>query len=181
MLIRKIILCLLAVATLTGLMQGAEQAAKKKVLCTTFPIYQITRNITQGRDAVEVSLMIPAGMGCPHDYALTPQDMKKIAEADILIANGLGMEEFLGAPVKKANSNVIIIDSSKSIDGILYMKGADEEDEKEAKNEKHEQGHHQGQNPHLFASPRMAARLALNIAEGLSKTDANGAALQKER
>ncbi|MGA2173251.1 MAG: metal ABC transporter substrate-binding protein [Sedimentisphaerales bacterium] len=182
MLIRKIIPCLLALAMLTGLTQGAEQAAKKRVLCTTFPIYQITRNVTQGRDAVVVSLMIPAGMGCPHDYALTPQDMKKIAEADILVVNGLGMEEFLGAPIGKANPNVIVIDSSKGIKGTLYMTGEDEEDEKEAKNEQHEEGHHhhEGPNPHLFASPRMAAQLAINIAEELSKTDANGAALYKK-
>jgi ABC-type Zn uptake system ZnuABC Zn-binding protein ZnuA len=37
--------------------------------------------------------------------------------------------------------------------------------------------HHGGVNPHLFASPRMAAKLALNIAAGLSKFDPEGAAL----
>ena len=36
--------------------------------------------------------------------------------------------------------------------------------------------HHTGVNPHLFASPRMTARLAMNIATELSKVDPNGAA-----
>ena len=36
-----------------------------RVLCTTFPIYQITRNVAQGRSAVHVDLMVPAQLGCP--------------------------------------------------------------------------------------------------------------------
>ena len=43
----------------------------------------------------------------------------------------------------------------------------------------HEHGHHHhhaGVNPHLFASPRMTAKLAMNIAAELSKADPNGAA-----
>ena len=69
-----------------------------KVLCTTFPVYQITRNVTVGVPGIQVELMIPARLGCPHNYSLTPDDMRKIASADTLVINGLGMEEFLGTP-----------------------------------------------------------------------------------
>ncbi|MBU0990852.1 MAG: metal ABC transporter substrate-binding protein [Proteobacteria bacterium] len=98
---------------------GKAKAAEQTVLATTFPIYQIVRNITQGRDGIKVELMLPSQMGCPHDYALTPQDMQKLAKADILVVNGLGMEEFLGAPVKKANPNIRVIDSSTGIQETL--------------------------------------------------------------
>ena len=70
--------------------------AQTRVLATTFPVYQIVRNITQNVPDVEVQLMLPAQAGCPHDYALTPQDMSKLAQADILVLNGLGLEAFLG-------------------------------------------------------------------------------------
>ena len=50
--------------------------AQTRVLATTFPVYQIVRNITQNVPDVEVQLMLPAQAGCPHDYALTPQDMR---------------------------------------------------------------------------------------------------------
>jgi len=73
-------------------------APEQTVLATTFPIYQIARNVTQGRDGVKVDLMMPSQQGCPHDYALTTQDMQKLAKANILVVNGLGMEDFLGAP-----------------------------------------------------------------------------------
>lgn len=170
--------------------------AELNVLCTTFPIYQIARNVAQGREGVDLQLMLPAGMGCPHDYALTPQDMRKLAGADVLVANGLGMEEFLGAPVQAANSKIVVVDSSAGIPDLLEYapepretaeepgRGHDAEQdhdpnaEAEHGHEEHDHAHHhhhEGVNPHLFASPRQAARIALNVAAGLSKVDPEGA------
>jgi ABC-type Zn uptake system ZnuABC Zn-binding protein ZnuA len=137
--------------------------------------------------------MIPANLGCPHDYALTPQDMQKLAAAEVLVVNGLGMEEFLGAPVRKANPKIILIDSSKNISGILdypeedghthekaaskHSHGKKGDKDKKSKHSHHEHDHHGGPNPHLFASPRMAAQLAANIATELSAIDPSNAAL----
>ena len=159
--------------------------AELNVLCTTFPIHQIARNVAQGRPGVDLQLMLPAGMGCPHDYALTPQDLRKIAAADVLVVNGLGLEEFLGAPVATANPDVETIDSSAGIPDLLEYahehSEAEEECDHEAEadpgHEEHDHGHprHAGVNPHLFASPRQAARIALNVAAGLSKADPEGA------
>ena len=87
------------------------------------------------------------------------------------MVNGLGMEEFLGAPVESANPNITILDSSAGIPNLLsYAHEHHPEGEEEA-----EEHPHEGVNPHLFVSPRMSGRLALNIAEGLSKKDPEGA------
>ena len=156
---------------------GATLArAELNVLCTTFPIYQIARNVAQGRAGVDLQLMLPAGMGCPHDYALTPQDLRKIAAADVLVVNGLGLEEFLGAPVLAANPGIEIVDSSAGIRDLLEYAHDPHEAEDERGHEDHDHAHpHEGVNPHLFASPRQAARIALNVAAGLSKADPEGA------
>jgi ABC-type metal ion transport system, periplasmic component/surface adhesin len=144
---------------------------KIRILAATFPVYQIARNISQGVDGVEVNLMIPAEMGCPHDYALTPQDMRKLADADVLIVNGLGMEDFLGAPVSKANPRLKIIDSSLGIDKVIpYSDSEHAGDDHETTANGH------AANPHLFASPRMAALLAANIAGNLAGIHPAGAA-----
>ena len=175
------------------LFRQTEASAEKtlKVLASTFPLYQITRNLTAGASGIEVDLMIPAQMGCPHDYALTPQDMRKLAKADMLIINGQGMEEFLGAPLQKANPALKIIDSSQGIGQILQYTEMeqDSEDHHDGKGKhsheehlhkgahdkgEHEQ-HHGGPNPHLFASPRMAALLAGNIAKALAEFHPPGA------
>ena len=151
------------------LMCGAA-LAQTRVLATTFPVYQIVRNITQNVPDVEVQLMLPAQAGCPHDYALTPQDMSKLAQADILVLNGLGLEAFLGSPSARAQKELHTIDSSKGISGLLPYTDA------EAAHEEHEGHHHGGMNPHLFASPRMAAQMTRSIAGQLADLDPANAA-----
>ena len=166
----------------------ARAEATRHILTSTFPLYQITRNITQGVEGISLELMIPAGLGCPHDYALTPQDMRKLAKTELLIINGLGMEEFLGAPLKKANAKLQIIDSSRGITP-LPMPGDEEHDgHHEGHADTEEEHHHAGPNPHLFASPAMAALLTENITQDLAQAfpdkalqlQANGAAYSKQ-
>ncbi len=162
----------------------------KKVLCTTFPVYQITRNVTEGVPGIQVELMIPARLGCPHNYSLTPDDMRKIASADTLVINGLGMEEFLGAPLLRANPEIVTINSSEGIGELLKFGNAALEehlgdkvhrDGDDHNSEAEETGHdHNGINPHLFASPRMAAKMAVNIAIGLSEIYPESAGIFKE-
>ncbi len=166
---------LLAVASFGCSKQAApaeKDGTKIRVLCSTYPIYLFTRTVAAGCKNLQVDLMIPAGMGCPHDYALTPQDMQKIATADVFVANGLGLEDFLGPTFKNANPRVKVIDTSAGIGDLIQIK---EETSPDAAT--HEGHHHHGPNPHLFAAPRMAARLVGNIGEALARTDAAEAGL----
>lgn len=204
--IRLAAMLTLALTIIGGAATAQDTAAPSdlKVLCTTFPVYLITKNVTAGREGLDLQLMISASLGCPHDYALTPQDMQKIARAGVLVINGLGMEEFLGAPIKNANPNIRIVDSSAGIkDTLNYTSEHHHHGEKEEAEEAHEEHHdgeseahegehheeangehhhhhHSGVNPHLFASPRMVAKMATNIAEGLAAADPAGAALYRK-
>ncbi len=172
-----IILSILATALCCLAGFGAEAP---KLLCTTFPVYQLARNVTAGRSGLSLELLLPAGLGCPHDYALTPQDMRKLAGAGVLLVNGLGLEEFLGAPVQKANPQLQILDSSAGLDGLLHLDGSGHNHAACGAGCQDHAGHKHGEtavNPHLFASPRQAARLALNIAAALGRLDPEGAPL----
>ena len=178
---RKVILlgticCALGLALL-GFQQQAtkDESIKKAIVATTFPIYQITRNVVKDRDGVSVELLLPSQLGCPHDYALTPQDMQKLAKGHVLVVNGLGLEKFLGAPVSNANSNLIIIDSSEGIGETLqYAEGESCSACKTCEQAGADT------NPHLFVSPRMVAKLAVNIATKLSKADPEGEGVYTE-
>jgi ABC-type Zn uptake system ZnuABC Zn-binding protein ZnuA len=158
-----------------GCSGGAEPAGTNKplrVLTSTYPMYLFTRSVTAGSETVAVEPMLPGNMGCPHDYVLTPQDMQKIARADVFVVNGLGLEEFLGSPVSHANPKIRLLDTSKGITNVTKLTP---EEGGEAGDEHH---HHHGDiNPHLFASPRMAAKIVRNIAAELSKLDPAGAEL----
>jgi len=168
----------------------SAQAAAKRILCTTFPVFQITRNVTAGVDGIEVELMIPARLGCPHNYSLTPGDMRKIASADILVINGLGMEEFLGAPLYEANPELVTVNSAEGIEGLLEFghseSGEHPGDDKHMEDQDpdsapEETAHsHSDLNPHLFASPGMAVKLTVNITEGLAGIYPDGAGTFRE-
>jgi ABC-type Zn uptake system ZnuABC Zn-binding protein ZnuA len=168
-------MALLALLVCTGFAGESAPTKKTQILCTTFPIFQIARNVTQGRDGIALSLMLPAGLGCPHDYALTPQDMRRMSSAQILVANGLGLEEFLADAAVKGNTNLVVVDTSRGITGLLDY--TEDDDHDEPAGHAHE---HEGHNPHLFASPRMVAKIAVNIAAALAKADPAGRALYEK-
>ncbi|WP_084503413.1 metal ABC transporter substrate-binding protein [Desulfatirhabdium butyrativorans] len=156
-------------------MSRAETAVRK-ILCTTYPLHLITRNITEGRADVIVERLLPSQLGCPHDYVLTPQDMKRLEKADVLIINGLGLEEFLSIPLKKINPNLKVIDSSKGISDLLPDTEAHDHHHAEGKKGPSAANDPQHEfNPHLFASPKEAARIAATIASSLSAIDPEGA------
>ncbi len=144
----------------------------RKILTSTFPVYQMTRNITAGESGVVVELLLPARLGCPHDYALTPQDMQKLRQAEVLIINGLGLEEFLGAPLQRAHPGLTIIDSSRGLDEILSYRDGSEKAAKQDHDHDHDHDHDMAAtNPHLFASPHMATQQVLTIAAELARLD----------
>lgn len=179
---------LMAVCALmpTGALAGDK--GKLTVLVDTFPIHQITMNVVAGDSGVNVELLLSPELGCPHNYVLTPADMRKIAGADVLVTNGLELDSFLNSANLRANTKLRGVDSSVGIGGILQYDEAGEGDGDHAEEEgRHggakQTGHdhqekdshkvkdthaHAGANPHLFASPLMAAKLAVNIAIKLS-------------
>ena len=129
---------------------------KVDVLCSFFPIYLFTKNIVGDRPDVNVTLMVPAAMGCPHDYDLTPADVKKLAGADIFVMNGGGLEEFGREQVEKENPGIVIVDASHGIEGIAFADdheaehshgvahdhkhGHDDDADHDDKGERHEDG-----------------------------------------
>lgn len=137
---------------------SAGAAEPLRVLTSFLPMEIFTRNVVGDTPGVIVESMLPASMGCPHDYALTPGDMKKIASADLFIANGLGMEDFLGEPVRRANRKIRIVETSAAVLPIRDAHG------------------HGDVNPHAWVSPRNAILQVREIEKALSSARPAGAA-----
>lgn len=125
-----------------------------RILATTFPVYQFTANVCHTARNVEVELLIPAAAGCPHDFALKPADLKKIADANIIVINGAGLEEFLTKPLASMHKKPEILDAGLNVPVLGEADG----------NSDHV-------NPHIFASPANAALMVANIATRLSILD----------
>lgn len=82
----------------------------------------MTSNITQGAQNIELVNMTDISVGCLHDYALSTQDMKKLEKAEVVIQNGLGLENFMDK-ILDTYSNIQIIDSSKNITNRIEENG----------------------------------------------------------
>ncbi len=142
--------------------------AEVNILCTTTPVTLLTKAVIDGINGYKVTTMLPAAVGCPHDYALTPQDMRKLAKADVIIVNGLGMEDFLEGAIPRVNRKALVIDSSKGAKGLLPFCDSEEECSEHGHEHRHEHKHEHAWNEHLFAAPGTAAELVRRIAEELS-------------
>lgn len=126
----------------------ARAAGTLRVLTSFLPMEIFTRNVVGDTPGVAVASMLPASTGCPHDYALTPGDMKKIASSDLFVANGFGMEEFLGEPVRRANPGIRIVETARTVIPIRGGRG--------------------DVNPHAWVSPRNAILQVREIEKALS-------------
>ena len=135
----------------------AAAAPPLRVLASFSPMHIFTLNVVGDTPGVSVEMMLPASLGCPHDYALTASDMRKIAGADLFIANGMGMETFLDAVVRKANPRIRVIETSSSVKPLRAP------DEKE-----HAAHANEGANPHTWVSPKNAILQVRAIEKALS-------------
>lgn len=100
-------------------LQGASAAETTRVVTSFYPVYIATLNVTAGVPGVEVHNLTSPHIGCLHDYQLTAGDVRKLADADLLLANGAGMESFLGKVQEQAPSLRVFEVS----DGIPLMDG----------------------------------------------------------
>lgn len=169
---RKVLPLILAICLISLVVVNCtfavDQNKHLNVLCSFHPIYVFAQNVVANSKNVTLDCLLPPNIG-PHDYALTPGDMKRLAKADLFIINGLEVEEFLGKAVSEANPNLKVIDTSEGIKPIA-TRGAEEN---------HKEEHHGKYNPHIWASPKSAIIQVRNIQKALSTADPANTVLYK--
>ncbi len=97
-----------------------------QVVTTFLPITQFTKAVAG--DRAEVVQLLPTNTG-PHDFQSKPSDVQAVANADVLIKNGLEVEFFLDSLIENAaNSDLVTIDSSEDIVALASDGAHGEED-----------------------------------------------------
>lgn len=146
----------------------SEETQRLKVITTFIPVTNFTKAVAG--DRAEVTQLLPTNVG-PHDYQAKPEDVQKLARGNVLVKNGLGMEEFLENLLKNAeNANLKVIDSSKDIQPIANQEKHDHDHEKTSE-AKHDHG---AFNPHIYLDPKRAIKQVENIRDGLITADPEG-------
>ncbi|MDX1523284.1 MAG: zinc ABC transporter substrate-binding protein, partial [Anaerolineae bacterium] len=135
---------------------------KLKVLATTSIIGDLIHNVAG--DRVDLTVMLPLGAD-PHTFSPAPQDVAAVAEAQVVVINGLGFEEFLGQVIANAGGQAVIVDSSRGVETTAPAATP---------------GHGRaetGADPHIWMSPVNVMAMVQTIEVALSTLDpANAAA-----
>jgi len=124
----------------------STQTTLPKVLAVESFLADITKNVSGSR--LEIDTLVPLGLD-PHSFEPSPGDIAKIAESDILITNGAGLEEWLKDSITGANEKIIIVECSKGLEGL---KG----------------------DPHFWLDPNLAKVYVQNIRDALIESDPQG-------
>ena len=161
---KKIFSLLLALTlVLASCTQRQPEHQDLHILCTTYPLYLFTTAVTEGAENVEVSLLVNSQTSCLHDYTLTVADMKAIEGADVIVINGVGLEDFMSAALEQ--SSAAVIDASAGVELLPAFEYGEHEGH----------SHEEEFDPHLWMDPHRAGQMVENIADALADLEANHA------
>ena len=151
----KAALVLVLVFSTAACNEKAEQPQGLKVVATTNILGDVVRNIVAEDGSVEV--LIPIGAD-PHDFQPSARQIATVATADLVIANGLGLEEGLLDVLESAVSDgVNVIFLGELLDPLPFNDSGSHD---------HESDDHES-DPHIWMDPDRMAIAAQIIGESL--------------
>ena len=144
----------LSIATLalgvTACAGGSDDSAadgdKIKLVASTSIWGSIAEDITEGRDDVEVTTILSSKDDDPHEYEATARDIATVKDADIVVANGAGYDNWLTDNVEEGTPLV----TAQPLAEAHHHHHGDEHGEEHAHDEHdHEhEGHEHGEEGH---------------------------------
>jgi zinc/manganese transport system substrate-binding protein len=144
--------CWLICLALTGIAFAAHAQDRANVVASFSILGDFVRNV--GGDRVDVTALVGPN-GDVHVYTPPPADARKIAEAKLLVVNGLGLEGWLPRLVQSSGGKATIVEASNGIVPLEVGAAAD---------------------PHAWQSVANAKIYVANIRDALDAADPVGAA-----
>lgn len=138
---------------------ASSDSADISIIASFYPLYEFTKEI--GQNKINVSLLVPPGIE-PHDWEPTVNDLQKMHQADLIVINGIGFENWVD-DIDIVNSDVSIVDTSNGIsiiDNTLFDQDS-------------EHNVHLNGDPHIWLNPVMAKIQVTNIVNALISIDPN--------
>jgi ABC-type Zn uptake system ZnuABC Zn-binding protein ZnuA len=127
------------------------------VVATTSVLADLVRQV--GGSDVAVSSLVPPG-GEVHTFDPTPADIARVADADLIVTNGLGLDDWVANLARDSGTRAQILVLGEDLEGVTYLAG---------------DGPEGTVNPHLWMDVRNASRYAVRIGEELARVDASHA------
>jgi ABC-type Zn uptake system ZnuABC Zn-binding protein ZnuA len=131
---------------------GGAEAGVLRVVATTTQLADFAANV--GGDRVAVTSMLQPGVDA-HDFDPSPADIDALARADLVVRNGVGLDEWLDDTIAGSGFQGRVVDASQ---GVRLRRAGGEPD------------------PHIWQDPRNAQIMAANVERGLAEADPGAAA-----
>ena len=122
-----------------------------QIVTTILPAYCFTSEIAGDNARVENLLSSSVE---PHDYQLSPMDLRRLQSADLVVANGLGFEPWLEKTLQSTDQKRKLAFLSDGFGSDVLIVGRDGE-----------------MNPHIWLDPCLAMRSVTNILKSLQSLD----------
>ena len=148
---------LLVVAGCTGAASPASSGPTPapgalKVVATTTVLADMVRQV--GGTNVDVTSIVPKG-AVVETFDPSPRDIAAVSAAQLVVMNGLGLDDWLQRVIKAANPDVPVVRLAEDLPGVDYVTG--------------EAG--EAVNPHLWLDVSNGERYAGRIADALATAD----------
>ena len=175
---RKIISCIIAVlmlgTALTACSANIETNEKLSIVTTIFPAYDWAREITNGNENVEITMLLDNGVDL-HSFQPTADDIIRISTCDVFIYVGGESDEWVEDALAEAvNKDMVVInlldvlgDSVKEEELVEGMEGEEEEEGGEEEGPEYDE--------HVWLSLKNASVLCQYISDELTKIDPDNA------
>jgi len=173
----RILMSLLTVLLLAGLPSASAHAADKvRVVATTTDLKTLTEAV--GGDLVEVDALARGNQN-PHDLEVRPSLMVKVRRADLVVMNGLELDQWAEAVIEGAGNPKVVPGAPGRVDaseGILVLEVPKTRVDR-SMGDIHPVG-----NPHYCTDPGQAPAVTANILNGLARVaPQHRAAFEKSR
>jgi ABC-type Zn uptake system ZnuABC Zn-binding protein ZnuA len=116
-----------------------------RVVATSTQVADLAANV--GGDRVRVTSLLKRGIDA-HDYEPSPADLDAVARADVVLRNGVGLEDWLDDTIESSGFTGPVVDTSQ---GVALRQGEG------------------GPDPHIWQNPRNAQRMAANVERALAQ------------
>lgn len=151
-----------AILLLVGLAPSlaAAQVARLKAVATFSILADLVAQV--GGDRVAVTSLVGPDADA-HGYSPAPGDARRVAEANLVVVNGLGFEGWLERLIKASGTKAPVVVASK---GVKTIAGSHDHDD-----HGHDHGEGDHADPHAWQNVANVKLYVANIRDGLSAAD----------
>jgi zinc/manganese transport system substrate-binding protein len=140
---------------------GSSSSDRLRVVATTTQIGDFVANV--GGDRISLTVLLKPNQDA-HDFEPEPSQLRALAQAALVLRNGLGLDGFVDKAVEGSRAKVVTM-----TDGIEPLAGLENEGEEEHGSEDHER------DPHVWLSVNNARAMVENVRDALSEANPDNA------